>query len=236
MTHHFDGARFVRGLAVLAVGFVAGAATVMLADPGTEARRFSSDATTVRHDHPESDITYAELPKWTKAEVDEVITQWATRYATAADAQRDGWFRATRSLCGIGAHYIKTAAFSGAVTFDPLNPNILLFDGEGPDAKFAGVSWVLAEIPEEGFTGDFDSWHSHTSVCAHGGTIMSLSEEDFSVWLSERECSAIGGRVIPLDNDQMMHLWIGPEYIDDVAIFAHDHPKLFDGYKPRRDA
>jgi hypothetical protein len=34
-----------------------------------------------------------------------------------------------------------------------LNPNILLYDGEGPDAKFAGVSYVVAGATE-GFTGN----------------------------------------------------------------------------------
>ena len=86
------------------------------------------------HTHDESAITYAQLPKATKAEVDQVIALWANKYPTAGDASRDGWFRATRSLYGIGAHYIKGSTFSGTATFDMLNPNILLFDGEGPDA------------------------------------------------------------------------------------------------------
>ena len=84
---------------------------------------------------------------------------WANKYPTAADATRDGWFKATRNLYGIGAHYINIkggSAFSGTATFNLLSPNILLFDGEGPDAKFAGVSYVVAEIPE-GFTGAYDT-------------------------------------------------------------------------------
>ena len=187
------------------------------------------------HAHTDSTITYEQLPKATKREVDQVIALWANRYPTAGDAASAGWFKGTRNLYGIGAHYIKSAAFTGAATFDLLNPNILLYDGDGPDAKFAGVSWVVAEKPE-GFTGGYDSWHSHTSVCMQGGGITSLSEENSQVWLSESECTTRGGRVFPLSNDQMMHLWIGPGYIDSGPIFAHDHWKLYDGFSPKRDA
>lgn len=155
--------------------------------------------------------------------------------APTPDATRDGWFMGSRSLYGIGAHYVRGNVLSGAATFDLLNPNILLFDGDGPDAKFAGVSYTVADEPE-GFAGDHEVWHSHTSVCRQGGSIISLSEEGSPVWLSESECRARGGQVFPLSNAEMMHLWIGPDYIDGAPIFAHDHPELYDGYHPKRDA
>ena len=204
----------------------------------TGAHTHSHDATgaasSADHTHVESTDTYEELPKQTKAEVDQVIALWANRYPTAADAQRDGWFRATKNLYGIGAHYLRSASFSGATSFDPLNPNIMLFDGEGPDAKFAGVSYIVLGTPE-GFAGGDDVWHAHTSVCIQGGTITSLSEDGSPVWLSETECRAVGGQVLPIGNADMVHLWIGPDYIDGAPIFAHDHPALLDGYDPKRD-
>ena len=54
-----------RWLSVLALGFVAGAATVMLADPsGTETRVFvNSDASAVGHVHAESDIRASASPR-----------------------------------------------------------------------------------------------------------------------------------------------------------------------------
>jgi hypothetical protein len=192
----------------------------------------ASDQTDAGDHHADSEVTYADLPEATRAEVDQVIAQWATRYPTAGDATKDGWFMGTRSLYGIGAHYIRGNVLNGAATFDLLNPNILLFDGDGPDAKFAGVSYTVADRPE-GFTGDYDTWHSHESVCRQGGSIISLSEEDSPVWLSESECQARGGQVFPLSNAEMMHLWIGPDYIDGAPIFAHDHPELFDGFNPK---
>jgi hypothetical protein len=67
----------------------------------------------------------------------------------AADAAKDGWFKVSRSFYGIGAHYVRAVSgLSVAAPFDMLNPNVLLFDGEGPDAKFAGVSYVVADDVE----------------------------------------------------------------------------------------
>ena len=163
-----------------------------------------------------------------------MIAAWANKYrdrrrrdARRLDPRHPQPLRHRRAL-------LPRFGFNAAATFDRLNPNILLFDGDGPDAKFAGVSYILNLVPE-GFTGPYDSWHSHKSVCSQGATIMSLTEENSPVWLTESECAARGWTVRPLANDQMMHLWIGPEYIDGAAIFAHDHPLLYDGYNPRRD-
>ena len=187
------------------------------------------------HQHTESTITYDQLPPATKAQVDEVIAAWGHRYATAADAMRDGWIKATRSLYGIGAHYVRTNILDASGSFDLLHPNILLFDGEGPDAKFAGVSYLIGGKAPKGFAGPYDSWHSHTSVCIKGGTIVSLNENGSSVWYSEPECVAAGGAVLPLASDEMLHVWIGPDYIKGAPIFAHDHPALLNGYDPKRD-
>ena len=73
-------------------------------------------------------------------------------------------------------------------------------------------------------------------MCFKGGTVVSLNELNSSVWYSEPECLAAGGSVIPLASDEMLHLWIGPDYINGAPIFAHDHPKLYNGYDPKRDA
>src|SRR4029079_19305518 len=90
----------------------------------------------------ERTVPYHDLPPATKAEVDEVIASWGTRYATAADAMKDGWVKATRSLYGIGAHYVRPTMSGLSSRFSLLQPNILLCACEGPDAKFAGVSYI----------------------------------------------------------------------------------------------
>lgn len=73
----------------------------------------------------------------------------------------------------------------------------------------------------------------HASVCLRG-SVISLIAENSPVWLSEADCTARGGRVMPLAGDKMMHLWIGPGYTD-APIFAHDNPKLYNGFLPKRD-
>ena len=84
-----------RWLAVLVLGFVAGAATVMFLDPGETRTRVlapvnsAGAASAAGHDHGESSITYEELPRATKAEVDQVIEAYGTKYPTAADAAAD---------------------------------------------------------------------------------------------------------------------------------------------------
>jgi hypothetical protein len=204
---------------------------------GAAAHTHGGSASSASGQHVESTITYAKLPPATKAQVDEVIAGWGTRYATAADAMKDGWIKATRNLYGIGAHYVRTNIVSLSSPFNLLQPNILLFDGEGPDAKFAGVSYIVGGngVPK-GFTGRYDSWHAHTSVCFKGGTVVSLNELNSPIWYSEPQCIAAGGTVIPLASDQMLHVWIGPDYINSAPIFAHDHPKLLNGYDPKRAA
>src|SRR6188508_787087 len=104
-----------RWIAVLGFGFVAGAATVLLFNPGDTETRVIAPVNTVSgghvhaagasgsaggHTHAESDISYAELPKKTKTEVDKVIAAFGTKYATAADAVADGWWKSTRNLYG----------------------------------------------------------------------------------------------------------------------------------------
>jgi hypothetical protein len=181
----------------------------------------------------ESRVTYAELPAATKAQVDDVRAAWAHRYPTAADAMRAGWFKSTPSLYGIGAHYVKDVrGFSVAEPFDLLHPPILLYDGEGPDAKFAGVSYVV-KGNSQGFAGCYDVWHTHKSVCIDKQHRITLTEPHSWRWYSDSECRAVGGHVMPLAADKMIHVWIGPGYTN-APIFAHDNPKLYDGYYPKR--
>jgi nitrous oxide reductase accessory protein NosL len=208
-------------------------------DHGHDGEGEDHDAAVAKgHHHDDSTITYDKLPAKTKAEVDAVIT-WAKKYKTGADAKKDGWIKATKSLYGIGSHWLKggvTGFATGGATFDITTPNVLLFDGEGDDAKLAGVSWILGTPTNpEGFTGPDDSWHRHSSVCFLMKEFLVISEgeaEGSPINLSAASCKDQGGTMFPISNLTMMHLWIGDGYITTGPIFAHDHPLLLDGYKP----
>ena len=189
------------------------------------------------HHHDDSTVTYDKLNPTTKAEVD-VIIKWAAKYKTGADAKKDGWTKATKSLYGIGSHWLRggvTGFTGGDGSFNIKEPNVLLFDGEGDDAKLAGVSWILsAATNPEGFTGPDDSWHRHSSVCFSEGLVISEGEAEGSpINLSAASCKDQGGLMFPIANLTMMHLWIGDDYIGTGPMFAHDHPDLLDGYKPQ---
>jgi hypothetical protein len=187
------------------------------------------------HHHMDSLITYAQLPPATRAQVDRVIALWGHKYRTAADAQRDGWVKATRSLYGIGAHYLKggVRGFLAGNGFDLEHPNIMLFDGEGADAKFAGVSYIVAGATPEGFAGPYDVWHRHSAVCFAAGLVISEGENEGSpIDLSDAGCKAHGGIMFPISYLSMIHLWIGPGYLGKAPIMAHDHKLLYDGYRP----
>jgi len=222
-------------------GAVAAGAAVNVATPGAASASAHVHVHTVTgvigddgHHHAESRITLAELPPATRAQVDRVIALWSHKYRIAADAEKDGWVKATKSLYGIGSHYLHggVTGFLGAKGFDLEHPNIMLFDGEGPDAKFAGVSYIVGGATPEGFAGPYDVWHRHSAVCFAQGLVISEGENEGSpINLGDAECKRRGGIMFPISSLSMIHLWIGPCYTD-APIFAHDNPKLYDGYQP----
>lgn len=181
--------------------------------------------------HGESDASYDELPDATRAQVD-VAREIARRYPTAADAEAAGWFKATISLQGIGAHYLKGGVGGFAATdtaFVLEEPEILLYDGEGPDAPIAGVSYLVAGADPEGFDGDFDVWHRHNGVCFKDGLVIAEIDghEGSTITMTGEDCTAAGGLNFPIDNLTMLHVWVGEGYEDGAPIFAHDHPMLY---------
>jgi hypothetical protein len=182
----------------------------------------------------ELDIMYADLPADVKAEVD-VTKALVEQYPTAADATKAGWRKATISLNGIGAHYLKggPTGFLEDYSFDAANPNVLLFDGEGPDAKIAGASFILTEPNPEGYAGDLDVFHYHYGVCFDMKTFLVIAEVDghegSKISMTKEQCEAKGATAFPIADLYMIHVWVAPDYIEDAPVFAHDHPKLYDG-------
>jgi hypothetical protein len=128
----------------------------------------------------ESRVSYAQLPPRRRHK--STARAWAHKYPTAAAAVQAGWFKSTPSLWGIGAHYVKSVkGLSVAAPFDLMHPPILLYDGEGPDAKFAGLSYVV-KGNVRGFAGCYDVWHSHKSVCIDQQHRITLTEPDSWRW------------------------------------------------------
>jgi hypothetical protein len=143
------------------------------------------------------------------------------RYPTAADAQAAGWRRITPYVPCIAAHYIKSGALANP--FDPNEPEILLFDGNDPTSKIVGLSYLVfagKETPPDGFVGENDPWHVHRTLCLGGGGV--LGDES----TTPEECEERGGRVAPLENLWMMHMWNVAGWESRWGLFSSEHPDL----------
>lgn len=183
------------------------------------------------HAHSASEATYDDLPAATQEQVD-IARDIARRHPTAADAEAAGWLKATTSLKGIGAHYLHggVGGFASTdATFDVTQPEILLYDGEGPDARIAGVSYLFDGPDPAGFEGDFDAWHRHNGVCFKDGLVIGEIDghEGSRISMTEEACSLAGGLTFPIANLTMLHVWVGEGYEGEAPIFAHDHPMLY---------
>lgn len=147
--------------------------------------------------------------------------QVVAKYPTAADAEAAGWHRITPYVPCIAAHYLNSSVLDG--TFDPTAPEILLFDGTDPDSKIVGLSYLVftdPENPPEGFVGDNDPWHIHRQLCIGADGVVG----DEST--TDAQCEQRGGRVIPLDNLWMMHMWNVAGWDSRWGLFSSEHPDL----------
>jgi hypothetical protein len=148
----------------------------------------------------------------------------AERYPTVASAEADGYSLVTEYIPCIGAHYINNSLF--VTGFDPLQPEMLLYDGTTPDAHLVGLSYAVMENPEvppEGFAGPNDPWHKHDlngGLCIRNGVVVG-GESD-----SAAECAAKGGAKVGLENLWMEHTWVVPGWESSWGLFSSEHPEL----------
>ncbi len=122
--------------------------------------------------------------------------------STVADAEAHGYKRVTPYVPCIAAHYLKGGALGNP--FDPAEPEILLFEGTEPTSRIVGLSYLQfgeKGVAPDGFAGANDPWHVHSQLCIGGGGV--LGDES----TTEEQCKERGGRVIPLENLWMTHMW-----------------------------
>jgi hypothetical protein len=145
----------------------------------------------------------------------------AAKYPTPAAAEAAGWRRITPYVPCIAAHYLNSALLDG--TFDPANPEILLFDGTDPDSHLVGLSYLAFTTPDSppaGFAGDNDPWHIHRQLCLGDGGVV--GDEN----TSPEQCEVRGGRLVPLNNLWMMHMWNVAGWDSRWGLFSSEHPDL----------
>ena len=147
--------------------------------------------------------------------------QVISTYPTVKDAEAAGWRQVTPYVPCIAAHYIKSSALINP--FDPAEPEILLYDGTDPDSQIVGLSYLQFADKDkgpEGFAGPNDPWHVHQQLCIGGGGV--LGDES----AGPEECEARGGRVVPLENLWMTHMWNVPGWESRWGLFSSEHPDL----------
>lgn len=149
----------------------------------------------------------------------------ALKYPTAQDAMDAGYRLVAPYLPGIASHFIKGQLIDG--TFDIEEPEMLLYDGNDPDANIVGLSYYLYHRgnnkPTQGFTGDNDHGHRHIGLCsAPGGGIIGDSTT------TVEECEARGGNKSDGSSGWMSHAWVVPGCESPWGVFSAASPVLDD--------
>lgn len=145
---------------------------------------------------------------------------WATarRYPTRRDAQEAGALQAVQFMDGVGTHDVIPGVTSWQFNApDPSRPFYLQYDGDGPDAPLAGMSWYVVryeEGPPPGLLGDNDWWHTHSTIC-YTAVGTAVGNE-----ISDEECARRGGVNMIWPYGWMLHAWIVPGYEYPYDVFA----------------
>jgi hypothetical protein len=150
-----------------------------------------------------------------------VARETAMRYPTAADAEAAGYRQSTPYVPRIGSHWLKASALANG--FDPAEPEMLLYDGIGLDARIVGLSYLGLtdpETPPEGFAGPNDPWHQHIGLCLRGSRVIG------DVDTTEEQCRERGGRKSALDDLWMAHAWVVPGWESPWGVFSAEQPDL----------
>jgi hypothetical protein len=104
---------------------------------------------------------------------------------------------------------------------------MLIYDGIEDDSRLAGFMYMAYQAdPPEGFVGDLDKWHFHTSTCIvftpdgidtpFGADLTGITEE---------MCQAEGGSLIEFTG-YMVHVWTVPGYESPEGLFSDLNPKI----------
>lgn len=160
---------------------------------------------------------------------------WVLQWPTLADAEADGWRMVTPYFGGMGTHHVRGGVTPDMLTdpdfdpdnpilddvgldgvFDPTRPDVLQFDGNGPNARLVGANYYVRTdtgLPPEGFPGDNDWWHHHPKICHRLSDARQIA---FNT--SDAQCTNMGGVNVNLSNYYMLHVWIvpGQQFTPDV--------------------
>lgn len=153
----------------------------------------------------------------------EVARDTALMYPTAADAMAAGWVRVTPYVPGIGAHYMNFRLVDGV--FDVEEPEMILYDGNGPEARVVGLSYYVLHSgdaePTQGFTGPNDHFHRHVGLCTKPGAGV-IGDST----MSAEDCASLGGFKSNNRRGWMNHAWVVPGCESPWGVFSGASPLL----------
>ena len=171
----------------------------------------------------------------------DVARAYAVQWATAGEAEADGWRKVTSYVPGMGTHHVLggiTPEMLNSPTFDrqnpilddvglddvfdPARPDVLQFGGNDPTARLVGFDYYVRTDtgrPPAGFPGNNDWWHHHPWICHRTSDAAMIA---FNV--SDSACAASGGINVNLQNYYMLHVWV----LDDMKF----EPDVFAGMMP----
>lgn len=149
----------------------------------------------------------------------------ADRFAIASDARNRGFRLTSKWLPGIGAHWTRWAW--AVEPFDAGRPAMLLYDGNGPDAKLVGLSYLVqSESEPRAFRSAGAVWHRHRGLCIVNGLLVAES------LTRRRDCAGGDGWLLPGDDLWMLHVWVVPDAANPWGTFAPLNPSLCDAVRP----
>jgi hypothetical protein len=104
---------------------------------------------------------------------------------------------------------------------------MLLFDGDGPDARLVGFSYVVRSVgrPPAGFAGRADPWHQHYAICFANGRLVGsdiLSTGDCRVLglLTSTTPDTVSSALLTGRDLWMLHAWVVPGRANPDGVFA----------------
>lgn len=143
-------------------------------------------------------------------------------FPTVADAEAAGYVRAGVYYPLIGAHYVNQPL--AMVPFTVKLPALLLAEGNAPDCKIIGLSYLaMGETPPEGFVGPNDFWHSHSGVCFDTGN-DSVEVLSFG-GMPQEECESLDAQFLDLKFN-MNHVWNVPGFESPDGLFSAENRNL----------
>jgi len=234
-------------IAVVAAAFIAGAGTIMLADPGTSEPRVlvtpAAASSGAHADHTTlngqkitgvklQDIAHESVPDepldtYSRALLAGQLTEAravAMRYPTVADALAGGYYLAGGFAPGSGAHYVGGGL--GADPIDIEHPGSLIYTGTNPGSKIIGLMYLGggADAPE-GFVGPNDHWHRHSNVCIRNGPTGIEVPFPADAEVTAEMCAKERGRLMEITT-WMVHAWVVPGWESPQGVFSHDNPNI----------